>query len=84
VNYITTVINNRAPGMTWFRMPLSIWSRFITAILGILALPILSGAGIMLLFDQTIGTHFFDWEAAARCCCGSTCSGSSAIPRSTS
>ena len=61
VNYITTVINNRAPGMTWFRMPLSIWSLFITAILGILALPILSAAGIMLLFDQTIGTHFFDW-----------------------
>ena len=60
VNYIVTVINNRAPGMTWFRMPLSIWALFITAILGLLALPVLSGAGIMLLFDQTIGTHFFD------------------------
>src|SRR6266851_2531979 len=52
VNYITTVINNRAPGMTWFRMPLSVWSLFITAILGLLALPVLSGAAIMLLFDQ--------------------------------
>ncbi len=60
VNYIVTVINNRAPGMTWFRMPLSIWALFITAILGLLALPVLSGAGIMLLFDQTIGTHFFN------------------------
>ncbi len=58
-NYITTVINMRAPGMTWFRMPLSIWALFITAILTILAIPILSGAAIMLLFDQTIGTHFF-------------------------
>jgi cytochrome c oxidase subunit 1 len=58
-NYITTVINMRAPGMTWFRMPLSIWALFITAILTLLAIPILSGAAIMLLFDQTIGTAFF-------------------------
>src|SRR2546422_8457118 len=35
LNYITTVINNRAPGMTWFRLPLSVWSLFITAILGL-------------------------------------------------
>src|ERR1043166_1958692 len=59
VNYISTVINLRAPGMTWFRMPLSIWALFITAILVLLAMPILSGALIMLLFDQTLGTHFF-------------------------
>ena len=59
VNYITTVINMRAPGMTLFRMPLSIWSLFITAILALLAVPILAGAVIMLLFDQTIGTTFF-------------------------
>jgi len=59
-NYITTVTQLRAPGMTWFRMPLSIWALFITSILLLLAIPILSGAAIMLLFDQTIGTHFFD------------------------
>ncbi|MFQ5703850.1 MAG: cbb3-type cytochrome c oxidase subunit I [Gemmatimonadales bacterium] len=59
-NYITTVVNLRAPGMTWFRLPLSIWALFITAVLVLLAIPILSGAAIMLLFDQTIGTHFFD------------------------
>ncbi len=59
LNYITTVINLRAPGMTWFRMPLSVWALFITAILGLLAIPILAGALIMLTFDQTIGTHFF-------------------------
>ncbi len=58
-NYITTIITMRAPGRTWFRMPLSIWSLFITAILTLLAIPILSGAAIMLLFDQTIGTTFF-------------------------
>ena len=60
LNYITTIINNRAPGMTWFRIPLSAWALFITAILAVLALPVLQGAAIMLLFDQTIGTHFFD------------------------
>src|SRR5207249_1453686 len=38
LNYITTIINNRASGMTSFRMPLSVWSLFITAILGLLAL----------------------------------------------
>jgi cytochrome c oxidase subunit 1 len=66
LNYITTIINNRAPGMTWFRMPLSVWSLFITAILGLLALPVLSGAAIMLLFDQTIGTHFFNPPAGGQ------------------
>jgi cytochrome c oxidase subunit 1 len=59
VNYITTVINMRAPGMTWGRLPLTIWSLFITSILVLLAIPILSGAVIMLLFDQTLGTVFF-------------------------
>jgi len=60
LNYITTVINNRAAGMTWFRMPLSVWALFITAILGLLAVPVLAGAAIMLLFEQILGTHFFD------------------------
>ena len=59
-NYITTIVNMRAPGMGWFRLPLSIWSLFVTAILVLLAMPVLSGAIIMLLFDQTLGTHFFN------------------------
>jgi len=59
VNYITTVINMRAPGLTWLRLPLTVWSLFITAILVLLAMPILAGALIMLLTDQTLGTTFF-------------------------
>ncbi len=59
VNYVTTVINMRAPGMTWFRIPLPTWALFLTAWLLLLAIPILTGALIMLLFDQTIGTTFF-------------------------
>jgi cytochrome c oxidase subunit 1 len=59
INYITTIINMRAPGMTWFRLPLVIWSLFITAVLLLLALPVLTSALGMLLFDRMAGTHFF-------------------------
>ena len=52
VNYLTTIINMRAPGMTLFRMPLTIWAMFITAILQAFALPVLTAAGFMLLFDR--------------------------------
>lgn len=59
VNYMTTIINMRAPGMTLFRMPLTIWSMFITAILQAFALPVLTAAGFMVLADRTLGTCFF-------------------------
>ncbi len=59
VNYVTTIINMRAPGMTWFRIPLPVWALFVTSWLLLLAMPILTGGLIMLLFDQTIGTGFF-------------------------
>ena len=59
INYITTIVNMRAPGMTYFRMPLVIWSLFITAILLLLALPVLTAALAMLLFDRMFGTSFF-------------------------
>jgi len=52
VNYMTTIINMRAPGMTLFRMPLTIWAMFITAILQAFALPVLTAAGFMLVFDR--------------------------------
>jgi cytochrome c oxidase subunit 1 len=59
VNYITTIINLRSPGMTLFRMPLSIWAMFITAILQAMALPVLTVALILQLLDKTINTTFF-------------------------
>ncbi|HIF37708.1 MAG TPA: cytochrome c oxidase subunit I [Gemmatimonadetes bacterium] len=64
LNYVTTVIAMRAPGMTWFRIPLATWSLFITAWLLLLAIPILTGGLILLLFDQTIGTAFFRPEGS--------------------
>ena len=59
VNYLTTIINMRAPGMTMFRLPMTIWAMFITAILQAFALPVLTAAGFMQLLDRTIGTGFF-------------------------
>jgi len=59
INYITTLINMRAPGMTWFRLPLTIWSLFIVAILLLLALPVLTSGLAMMLFDRMFGTSFF-------------------------
>ena len=59
INYITTLINMRAPGMTYFRLPLSIWSLFITAVLLLLALPVLTAALGMLFFDRVFATNFF-------------------------
>jgi cytochrome c oxidase subunit 1 len=59
MNYITTIINLRAPGMTLFRMPLTSWAAFITSILQLFATPVLSSAMAMLLFDRNMGTSFF-------------------------
>ncbi|MEO5928778.1 MAG: cbb3-type cytochrome c oxidase subunit I, partial [Candidatus Kapaibacterium sp.] len=59
INYITTIINMRAPGMTMFRMPLPTWAIFITAILLLLAIPVLSAAIGLLLMDRTLHTSFF-------------------------
>jgi len=60
INYITTILNMRAPGMGLFRMPLTIWTLLVTAVLALLATPVLTAAGIMLLLDRTLGTMFFD------------------------
>ena len=63
INYITTIINMRAPGMTFFRLPLVIWSLFIVAILLLLAFPVLSSAIVLLVFDRLAGTTFFTTTA---------------------
>ncbi|NCZ52379.1 MAG: cytochrome c oxidase subunit I, partial [Verrucomicrobia bacterium] len=59
-NYITTIVNMRAPGMGFFRMPLAVWSLFITAFLLLLAVPVLSAAAAMLFLDLNAGTSFFN------------------------
>src|SRR5687768_14588726 len=64
VNYMTTIIQMRAPGMTMFRLPMTIWAMFITATLQAFALPVLTAAGFMQLMDRVFGTGFFLTDGA--------------------
>ncbi len=59
INYITTIVMLRAPGMKMFRLPMTVWAMFITAILQAFALPVLTSALIMQLLDRVVGTNFF-------------------------
>nr|AYU74287.1 cytochrome c oxidase subunit 1 [Glomeridesmus sp. ITV8918] len=60
INFISTIINMRSPGMTFERLPLLIWAIKITVILLLLSLPVLAGAITMLLTDRNFNTSFFD------------------------
>ena len=60
INFYVTIVTMRAPGMTWGRIPLFIWSILIYAVLLIIALPVIAAAVTMLLADRHFGTHFFD------------------------
>jgi cytochrome c oxidase subunit 1 len=67
INYITTIVMLRAPGMKMFRMPMSVWAMFITALLQAFALPVLTSALIMQTLDRLVGTNFFSpvgWTVA--------------------
>src|SRR5436853_603737 len=59
VNFIATIIQLRAPGMTWMRLPFFVWAQFVTAFLLLLAFPPLEAAGIMQLMDKVAHTSFF-------------------------
>jgi len=60
INVITTVFNMRAPGMTFWKLPLFVWTWIITAFLLIAAMPVLAGVVTMLLTDKYFGTSFFN------------------------
>jgi cytochrome c oxidase subunit 1 len=59
VNFIATVIQLRAPGMTWMRMPFFVWAQFVTSFILLLAFPPLEAAGVMQMMDRVAGTSFF-------------------------
>jgi cytochrome c oxidase subunit 1 len=60
VNFITTIVCLRAPGMTMFRMPIFCWNILVTAILILIAFPVLTAALLGLLADRHLGAHVFD------------------------
>ncbi len=59
LNYIVTVINLRAKGLSMKRLPLTIWAFLVTAILGVLSFPVLLSAALLLMFDRMLGTSFY-------------------------
>ena len=60
VNFVTTIVRMRAPGMTFFRMPVYVWTIFSAQLLQLFCLPALTGGAILLLFDLSFGTNFFN------------------------
>jgi cytochrome c oxidase subunit 1 len=59
VNILVTVIARRAPGMTWGRLPFTVWGLFLTAVLNALFAPVLFATGLLLLSDRLLGTEIF-------------------------
>ena len=66
VNYITTVIRLRAPGMGYFKMPLTVWGFWLTSMLNALFVPVLAAGMVLLFFDRVFGTQFFIAGAAIK------------------
>jgi cytochrome c oxidase subunit 1 len=60
LNFLVTIITMRAPGMTFWRMPLLVWANFTTSLLVVIATPFIAGSQFFVLFDRSLGTHFFD------------------------
>ena len=60
MNFMVTILNMLASGMTMYKMPLFVWSVFVTSILLITTLPVLAGAITMLLTDRNFNTSFYD------------------------
>ena len=60
LNFLVTIITMRAPGMTFFRMPLLVWANFSTSLLVVIATPFIAGSQFMVLLDRAIGADFFN------------------------
>ncbi|SMC67051.1 cytochrome c oxidase subunit I [Pedobacter africanus] len=59
INYVSTILNMRTKGMDLWKMPLTIWAFFLTAVLGILSFPVLVAGVVLLIFDRSFGTSFY-------------------------
>ncbi len=59
INYVSTVLNMRTKGMDLWKMPLTVWAFFLTAVLGVLSFPVLVAGVVLLIFDRSMGTSFY-------------------------
>jgi cytochrome c oxidase subunit 1 len=60
INFLVTIITMRAPGMTFWRMPMLGWANFATSLLVVMSTPFIAGSQFMILFDRLLGMNFFD------------------------
>src|SRR5438128_2336755 len=60
LNFLVTIITMRAPGMTFWRMPLLVWANFTTSLLVVIATPFIAASQFFVMFDRVMHTHFFD------------------------
>jgi cytochrome c oxidase subunit 1 len=60
LNFLVTIITMRAPGMTFWRMPLLVWANFTTSLLVVIATPFIAGSQFLVLLDRSLHAHFFD------------------------
>jgi cytochrome c oxidase subunit I len=60
LNFLVTIITMRAPGMTFWRLPLLVWANFATSTLVVIATPFIAGSQFFILFDRVLHTNFFD------------------------
>src|SRR6266498_3208851 len=63
LNFLVTIITMRAPGMTFWRMPLLVWANFTTSLLVVIATPFIAGSQFFVMFDRIMHTNFFDVQA---------------------
>jgi cytochrome c oxidase subunit 1 len=63
LNFLVTIITMRAPGMTFWRMPLLVWANFTTSLLVVIATPFIAGSQFFVMFDRIMHTNFFETGA---------------------
>ncbi|HZO98168.1 MAG TPA: cbb3-type cytochrome c oxidase subunit I, partial [Gaiellaceae bacterium] len=62
LNFLVTIITMRAPGMTFWRMPLLVWANFTTSLLVVIATPFIAGSQFFVMFDRVLHTNFFEYQ----------------------
>jgi len=84
LNFIVTVHRMRAPGMTWFRMPLFVWANYATGLIQVLGTPVIAVTLVLVFCERVFHIGIFDPQLGGDPILFSTCSGSTRIPRFTS